>query len=81
MESNELLAQNIIARLDISRNGDSDGHVSNIHHPHSTPGSVCVHYVFIDLEEGERIDIDAGNISVIRGHPGCDGTLMAVEPA
>jgi hypothetical protein len=73
------VANDIVSRLDISRNYSSPDVVVG-HQPVGRPDTILVNSVLGELEELQLIDIDIGDISSVRGQPRGNGSLVAVEP-
>lgn len=78
--STYLLAYNIIAGLDIGRNGGRPGTISAVHHPDGTPDAIFIYGVLGEFEEFELVDVHIRNISIVWGHPRRDWALVGVEP-
>jgi hypothetical protein len=80
VQDRNLMAHNILSRLDVGGDGGGEGFVVVVHHANVGPDAGGVDRVLGEFEKGELGGIEGGEGVGVRGHPGGDGAFVASEP-
>ncbi len=74
------MADDVLARLDVGRDGGRPSAVGLVHELRRAPDAVFIDGFLGEFDEFELVHVDSSDVALVWRHPGRDWSLVAVKP-